>query len=82
LLNIEVDFASGLSDTASPHVDIEAAKMTMRKLRKMEMDHGLHVALTHDDAWIREGTDEVLMSLVNDEIKARLRRSPPPNGYH
>jgi hypothetical protein len=48
----------------------------------MEMDHGLHVALTHDDAWIREGADEVLMSLVNDEIKTRLRRSPPANGYH
>ena len=34
----------------------------------METQQGVHVALAHDDTWMRSRKDQVLMTLLNDEM--------------
>lgn len=50
----------------SLHGDVSAAEDTIAKLRVLERECGVHVALAHDASWIKEGSDAVLMSLLDD----------------
>ena len=43
----------------------------------MEKDLGCHVALAHDAEWMKHGTDKILMSLLDDELKAAARDRIP-----
>ncbi|KAF2707701.1 Metallo-hydrolase/oxidoreductase [Pleomassaria siparia CBS 279.74] len=61
----------------SLHADISAAKATIAKIRILEQQFGFHVALAHDARWLKEGTDPVLMSLLDDRMtKAAKERIP------
>ena len=61
----------------SLHTDIAAAKDTISKIRVLENDHAFHVALAHDAAWMREGTDKVLMSLLDENMTQAARERIP-----
>jgi hypothetical protein len=84
LLNGDCDVAQfempGRLGKISAHLDLESAKTTMRKLRTMERDHGVHMALAHDETWMREGTDTVLMSLLDTEMKLFVNERLAING--
>jgi hypothetical protein len=61
----------------SLHADISAAKDTIAKIRQLESDYGFHVALAHDACWMKEGTDRVLMSLLDEHMgRAAQERIP------
>lgn len=51
------------------HTDITSARDTMAKLRALETDYGAHIALAHDASWMKQGTDRVLMSLLDEGMK-------------
>lgn len=53
----------------SLHADIPAARGTIAKIRTLEKYFGFHVALAHDARWMKEGTDTVLMSLLDVHMK-------------
>ncbi|ORY05691.1 beta-lactamase-like protein [Clohesyomyces aquaticus] len=57
----------------SLHSDITAAKSTIGRIRVLEKDFGFHVALAHDAAWMKEGNDDVLMSLLDDHMRKAAR---------
>lgn len=61
----------------SLHTDIAAAKSTIAKIQILEKEHGFHVALAHDAGWIKEGTDEVLMSLLDTHMKKAAKERIP-----
>ncbi|KAF1949058.1 Metallo-hydrolase/oxidoreductase [Byssothecium circinans] len=61
----------------SLHSDISAAKDTISKIRVLEKQFGFHVALTHDTAWLKEGSDEVLMSLLDEHMKCAAKERIP-----
>jgi hypothetical protein len=61
----------------SLHTDISAAKDTISKIRILEKEHGFHVALAHDAAWMKEGVDEVLMSLLDKILLTAARARIP-----
>lgn len=63
----------------SLHADIAAAKSTMAKIRALEKDHGFHVALAHDAGWMRSGSDQVLMSLLDAELLRAAKERIPRN---
>jgi len=64
----------GLStETASLHTDIASAKATMAKIRTLELECGAHTALAHDASWLKKGTDQVLMSLLDDKMKTAAK---------
>ena len=64
----------------SLHADIAATKGTMAKIRALETDCGAHTALAHDASWLREGTDRVLMSLLDGRMKAAAKEQLPYDG--
>ncbi|PWO23572.1 hypothetical protein PtrARCrB10_07884 [Pyrenophora tritici-repentis] len=45
----------------------------MAKIRRLEKDVGVHTALAHDALWMKNGTDQVLMSLLDDKMKAAAK---------
>ncbi|KAF2467468.1 Metallo-hydrolase/oxidoreductase [Lindgomyces ingoldianus] len=53
----------------SLHADIPAAKSTIDRIRILEKNYGFHVALAHDAAWMKKGSDLVLMSLLDEHMK-------------
>jgi hypothetical protein len=57
----------------SLHSDIPAAKNTIAKIRILEKNFGFHVALAHDARWLKDGSDEVLMSLLDEHMKQAAR---------
>jgi hypothetical protein len=59
--------------TMSLHTDVSAAKDTISKIRVLEKEHGFHVALAHDAAWMKQGVDEVLMSLLDKDLLTAAR---------
>lgn len=61
----------------SLHSDIDAAKETISKIRVLEREFGAHVALAHDAEWMREGTDEVLMGMLDGEMRVAARERIP-----
>ncbi len=62
---------------ASLQADPSAAKDTIRRIKIMEGDLKCHVALAHDEEWMVKGTDQTLMSLIDDEMKAAARELIP-----
>lgn len=71
------DFPGPNNETMSLHADLKAAKQTMEKIRILENDYRFHTALAHDASWLKQGTDRVLMSLLDDEMKAAARERIP-----
>jgi len=61
----------------SLHTDIAAAKDTISRIRVLEKDHAFHVALAHDAAWMKEGTDKVLLSLLDEHMTQAARMRIP-----
>ncbi len=65
----------------SLHTDRDAARDTIRKLKILEKEHGVHIAFAHDAVWMKTGQDPVLMSLLTDEMKVftktRLHNDEP-----
>lgn len=46
----------------------------------MEREHGVHMALAHDETWMRQGTDTVLMSLLDVEMKLFVKERLASSG--
>jgi hypothetical protein len=61
----------------SLHADIAAAKNTISKIRILEKNFGFHVALAHDARWLKDGSDEVLLSLLDEHMKRAARERIP-----
>jgi hypothetical protein len=61
----------------SLHSDISAAKSTIKKIQTLEGEFNFHVALAHDASWMKKGTDEVLMSLLDDHMKQAAKERIP-----
>jgi hypothetical protein len=61
----------------SLHTHLDAAKATIAKIRMLEGDYKAHVALAHDASWLRQGTDRVLMSLLDDKMKVAAKEKIP-----
>lgn len=61
----------------SLHSDIAAAKSTIKKIQTLEKDFNFHVALAHDASWMKKGTNEVLMSLLDDHMKLAAKERIP-----
>lgn len=59
------------------HSDLFSAKDTISKLRTLERDYGAHIALAHDASWLEKGTDEVLMSLLDEKMKLAAKEKIP-----
>jgi hypothetical protein len=68
-------------NTISLHTDVDAAHNTLARLRIVEKELGMHIALAHDASWMEEGTDEVLMSLLDERFRedmtGALKRGEP-----
>ena len=63
----------------SLHTNLAAAKETIAKIRILEANYGAHIALAHDASWLKKGTDEVLMSLLDDKMTRAAREKIPYN---
>ena len=61
------------TEIMSLHTDVAFAKDTMAKIITLEIDYGAHTALAHDASWLKKGTDQVLMSLLDDKMKAAAK---------
>lgn len=61
------------SALVSLHADLDAAKDTISKLRILEKDFGFHVALAHDAEWMKNGSDQVLMGLLDATMQVAAR---------
>lgn len=66
----------------SLHEDLSAAKDTVKKIRELEIEYGMHVALAHDISWMLAAEDQVLLSLLKgdmqDFVKVRLAEGKYP----
>jgi hypothetical protein len=62
---------------ASLHADISAARDTIAKIRLLDRNPNVHVALAHDASWMKEGSDRVLMSLLDDDMKKAAKKRIP-----
>lgn len=64
------------------HEDLNAAQTTISRLREAVDDYGMHIAMAHDADFIRDGSDEVLMSLLHPLFDAscleRIRAGQQP----
>jgi len=61
----------------SLHADVSAARRTIANIRILEKRFGFHVALAHDAHWLKEGSDRVLMSLLDEHMKKAARDRIP-----
>jgi hypothetical protein len=61
----------------SLHTDLAAAKETIAKIGLLETKFGGHTALAHDATWLKKGTDQVLMSLLDDEMRVAAKEKIP-----
>ncbi|KAL7771223.1 hypothetical protein CFE70_001166 [Pyrenophora teres f. teres 0-1] len=71
------EFPGPGTESISLHTDIATAKETMAKIRALEIDCGAHTALAHDALWMKSGTDQVLMSLLDDKMKTAAKEKIP-----
>jgi hypothetical protein len=71
------EFQGPADETMSLHTDLTAARETMEKIRILERERGFHTALAHDASWLKEGTDQALMSLLDDDMKAAAKKRIP-----
>ena len=63
--------------TMSLHADIDAARDSISKIRVLEKEFGIHVALAHDAEWLKQGTDQVLMGLLDAEMQLAAKERLP-----
>ncbi|KAH7000691.1 beta-lactamase-like protein [Ilyonectria destructans] len=73
LLNGEAEMAcftkaNGVT-AAYLHMDVAAARDTIERIKKARSDYGMHVALAHDDSWLIDQSDKVLMTLLSEHKK-------------
>ncbi|KAH8815966.1 beta-lactamase-like protein [Xylogone sp. PMI_703] len=62
----------------SAHDDLGEAKQTIKKLRDLEIEnYNVHIALCHDDKWMREGKDAVLMAMLDADMKSFVAEKLP-----
>jgi len=61
----------------SLHTDLASAKDTIAKIGLLESHFGVHTALAHDATWLKKGTDQVLMSLLDDEMRVAAKEKIP-----
>ncbi|KAI4915936.1 hypothetical protein J4E90_004382 [Alternaria incomplexa] len=61
----------------SLHTDLSSAKETIAKIGLLETNFGAHTALAHDASWLKKGTDQVLMSLLDDEMRVAAQEKIP-----
>ncbi|KAL4865048.1 hypothetical protein BDV12DRAFT_211274 [Aspergillus spectabilis] len=59
------------------HMDIPAALDTLARIRVMEKELGVHIALAHDSTWMESERDSVLLSLLDDRILENIRIALP-----
>lgn len=59
----------GTGVMSSAHHDLQTAKQTISKLRQMENEYSIYVALAHDEVWMAQGTDSVLMGLLDEDMR-------------
>ena len=59
--------------------DIPAAKDTIARIRIMEKEFKMHIAFAHDTQWMEEGSDHVLMSLLDDHVRRGAKHQIPLN---
>lgn len=59
------------------HTDVTAAKDTLARIRLMEKELGVHVALAHDATWMQEENDPVLLSLLDEKFTKDMRAAFP-----
>jgi hypothetical protein len=53
------------------HDDLDKALATIRKLRVAVHTYGMHLELTHDPDFIREGSDETLASILHPLLRSK-----------
>ena len=58
-------------------MDIPEARKTISSLRTLEKDFNVHMAFAHDTSWMKEGTNAVLMSLLDDDLRKAARDQIP-----
>lgn len=51
------------------HKDLIAAEATIALIRRAQAELGVHVCLAHDDSWLLEQEDPLLLSLLSDQKK-------------
>lgn len=86
LLNGEAEmacFTKANGETAAYlHMDVVAARDTIERIKKVRSDYGMHVALAHNDRWLIDQTDRVLMTLLSEDKKeewlGRVKRNVRP----
>jgi len=57
----------------SLHADIPAAKDTLERIRVLQKEYGFHIALAHDAVWMKEGSDDVLMGLLDEQMRCAAK---------
>ncbi|KAL3485854.1 beta-lactamase-like protein [Aspergillus germanicus] len=57
------------------HTDVSAARDTLARMRILEKELGVHIALAHDATWMLEESNPVLLSLVDDKFRQDIRDS-------
>lgn len=43
----------------------------------MEVDLGCHIAFAHDTQWMQSGTDQTLMSMLDEDMKLLAKERLP-----
>ena len=61
----------------SLHTDLTSATDTIAKIRQLETNFGVHTALAHDASWLKQGTDQVLMSLLDSKMRVAAKEKIP-----
>lgn len=56
--------------SACLQADLVSAKDTLKRIKKMEEDLGCHIAFAHDTQWIQSGTNETLMSMLDEDMRS------------
>ncbi|RAQ47384.1 hypothetical protein AFGD_008876 [Aspergillus flavus] len=59
------------------HTDVTAAKDTLARIRLIEKELGVHVALAHDPTWMQDESDPVLLSLLDEKFVKDMRAAFP-----
>lgn len=59
------------------HTDVTAAKDTLARIRLIEKELGVHVALAHDPTWMQDESDPVLLSLLDEKLVKGMRAAFP-----
>jgi len=62
---------------ASLQADIPAAKDTISRIKLMEKELGCHIAFAHDTEWMKKGLDQVLMAMLDDDMKKAAKERLP-----